>query len=182
MPPAASGRSDRAPDVSALAAAVAGPQPPEGAHGPAAPHVRLFMSPRPVGAPAAPCTRTWTSTGVTATAAVYTRRDRRPLHGRYMAVTHQYTPAPTTGVYWSRRRYSACHLTRVCTDRRAETAHGRAGRHRLPVGCCSYMTDELPGRVLSLPAGQYTPESGDRPSTDGGSSTRPWSVPVCTGV
>jgi hypothetical protein len=60
--------------------------------------------------------------------------------GRYMAVTWplhgRYTP--TTGVYWSRRRYSACHLTRVCTDRRAETAHGR-GRHRLPVGCCSYV-------------------------------------------
>ena len=34
----------------------------------------------PVGAPAAPCTRTWTSTGVTATAVTAT-------DGRYMAVT-----------------------------------------------------------------------------------------------
>ena len=37
-------------------------------------------------------------------------------------------------------------------------------------------------RVLSPPAGQYTPGSGDRPSTDGGSSTLLRSVLTCTGV
>ena len=59
-----------------------------------------------------------------------------------------------------------------------QTAHGRAAR-RSYTNSSPQAGGACPGRVLSLPAGQYTPESGDRPSTDGGSSTRPWSV--CNG-
>ena len=71
-------------------------------------HVPLFVSPRPCGR---------------ARCAVHTHVDvhgrhgdrcvhavyRRPLHGRYIPVH------ASTGVYWTRRRYLACHLTwRVC--------------------------------------------------------------------
>ena len=83
--------------------------------------MRAFSCPLArVDAPAVTCTRTWTLTGVTATA-VYTRRVQTTVTRRY---TPRYTPVRTTGVYWSRRRYLACHLTRLCTDLQAETAHG----------------------------------------------------------
>ena len=72
-------------------------------------HVPLFMSPRPCGR---------------ARCAVHTHVD---VHGRHgdrrvhtprvqTAVTRPlHTPVHTADVYWTRRRYLACHLTwRVC--------------------------------------------------------------------
>ena len=73
--------------------------------GPAACHVPLFMSPRPCGR--ARC-------AVHTHVDVHGRHGDRRVHtpctdGRYMPVH------ASTGVYWTRRRYLACHLTwRVC--------------------------------------------------------------------
>ena len=85
MPLVASGRTDRAPDVSALAAAVTGSQPQRAPTCLQRPMCVPSCPLARVDAPAVTCTRTWTWTGVMATA-VYTRRVQTTVTRRYTPV------------------------------------------------------------------------------------------------